>query len=102
LTETVNPTRFEYLQLGMHTPEQFAEATRELAASRVPVVIFQPSFPEFIPHAWPATPLNVLGGKDAPTEYILDHYRPCLTMTSVQTWQLVFMVRKDLKCAGPL
>jgi 4-amino-4-deoxy-L-arabinose transferase-like glycosyltransferase len=101
LTQTLNPTRFEYLQLGMHTPEQFEEAARELAASRVPVVVFQPSFPEFIPHAWPATPLSILGEKDKVTEFIITHYRSCDTLASVQNWRLVFMVRNDLHCGGP-
>jgi hypothetical protein len=102
LTDTINPTRFEYLMRGQHTPEQFHEAIRTLQASRVPVVVFQPSFPEFVPHSWPATPLKVLGGKDAMTEYILAHYRPCKTLTAMQMWQDVFMVRKDLSCDGPL
>jgi 4-amino-4-deoxy-L-arabinose transferase-like glycosyltransferase len=102
LTGTINPTRFEYLQLGVNTPEQLREAIRTLQASRVPVVVFQPSFPEFVPHSWPATPLHVLGAEDAMTEYILAHYRPCATLRSVQMWQFVFMVRRDLKCDGPL
>jgi len=102
LTSTFSPTHFEYLQLGMHTPEQFAEALREVAADRTPVVVFQPSFPELIPLGWPATPTDVLAARDTGAEYILAHYRPCKTLTSLQVWQLVFMVRKDLSCTGPL
>lgn len=101
LTATFNPTRFEYLQLGMHTREQFEMAAQELAASRVPVVVFQPSFPEFIPQGWPATPPDVLAEKDPVTEYILGHYHLCETLTSVQNWQLTLMVRQDLPCSGP-
>jgi 4-amino-4-deoxy-L-arabinose transferase-like glycosyltransferase len=100
LTSTSSPTRYEYLQLGMHTPEQFAEAIREFAADRTPVVVFQPSFTEFIPLGWPATPTDVLAARDSGAEYILSHYRPCKTLTSLQTWQFVFMVRKDLSCTG--
>jgi hypothetical protein len=102
LTSTFSPTHYEYLQLGMHTPEQFAEAIREVAANRTPVVVFQPSFPELIPLGWPATPTNVLAARDTGAEYILSHYRPCKTLTSLQSWQFVFMVRKDLSCTGPL
>ena len=102
LTSTFSPTHYEYLQLGMHTPEQFAEAIREVAADRTPVVVFQPSFTEYLPQGWPATPTDVLAARDPGAEYILSHYQPCKTLTSLQSWQFVFMVRKDLSCTGPL
>jgi 4-amino-4-deoxy-L-arabinose transferase-like glycosyltransferase len=101
LTSTFSPTHYEYLQLGMHTPEQFAEAIREVAADRTPVVAFQPSFTAYLPQGWPATPPDVLAARDAGAEYILSHYQPCKTLTSLQSWQFVFMVRKDLSCTGP-
>ena len=102
LTSTFSPTHYEYLQLGMHTPEQFSEAIRDVAADRTPVVVFQPSFTEYLPQGWPATPTDVLAARDPGAEYILSHYQPCKTLTSLQSWQFVFMVRKDLSCTGPL
>ena len=44
LTDTANPTRYEYFQPGMHTPQQAEEMLAEITAARVPVVLFEPSF----------------------------------------------------------
>lgn len=101
LTATFNATGYEFLFPGMYTPEQFDEAFREVGAARPPVVLFLPSFSELMPLYWPATQAKVFSGRDRGVEYLLAYYRPCKTLTSVQTWQFVFMVRKDLSCAGP-
>ena len=102
LTSTSNPTRYEFLHLGMHTPEQFAEAMRELAADRTPLVLFQPSFSDIIGLSWPGTPTKVLAQRDPVMEYVLANYRACTARTALQSWQIVFLVRKDLSCTGPL
>jgi len=102
LTSTFSPTHYEYLQLGMHTPEQFAEAIREVAADRTPLILFQPSFSDVVVLSWPATPIKALAEKDALADYMLAHYRACTAFTSLQSWQIVFLVRKDLSCTGPL
>jgi Dolichyl-phosphate-mannose-protein mannosyltransferase len=101
LTATLNPTKYTFLMPGMNTPEQFNAAMYELAAGLTPVVVFHPAFREMIPSIWPGTPLEALATKDIGAEYILAHYRPCKTLTSLHSWQFVFMVRKDLSCAGP-
>jgi len=102
LTSTVNPTRHDFLHLGMHTPQQFAEAMRELAADRTPMILVQPSFSDVVALSWPATPTKVLAEKDPLMEYILANYRACTARTALQSWQMVFMVRKELRCTGPL
>jgi hypothetical protein len=102
LSATSNPTQFEFLFPGMHTPGQLDEAVRELAADRTPLILFQPSFSDVVVLNWPATPIKALAEKDALTEYMLAHYRACTAFTSLQSWQIVFLVRKDLSCTGPL
>ena len=97
LTATFSPTRFDYLQPGLHTPEQFQEASQQLAADWTPFVVFDPSFVgEKILQAWPATPPEALA-KDPVRDFIFLHYRPCVALPS-QAWRFVFMVRKDLSC----
>jgi hypothetical protein len=86
----------------MHTPEQFAEAMQELAADRTPLVLFQPSFSDIIGLSWPGTPTRVLAQRDPVMEYVLANYRACTARTALQSWQIVFFVRKDLSCTGPL
>jgi len=53
LTDTAAPTRHEYFQPGMHTPQQAEEMLAEITAARVPVVLFEASFWEKIPTSWP-------------------------------------------------
>jgi hypothetical protein len=101
LAGTSNPTRYEFLMPGMNTPEQFEEVLRRLDEKRTPVVLFQPSFGDNIPLAWPGTPPGVLAARDIGAQYIFSRYRPCKSFTSLHAWQFVFMVRKDLSCAGP-
>jgi len=102
LSATSNATQFEFLFPGMHTPGQLDQVIRELAADRTSLILFQPSFSDVVVLNWPATPIKVLAEKGALTEYMLAHYRACTAFTSLQSWQIVFMVRKDLSCAGPL
>ena len=99
LTATVNPTRFEYLQPGMHTTAQGQEFIREMAADRTPVVLFEPAFNDKIPTSWPQTPLGSLA-YDPVADYILAHYRPCHVLASASDWEwrFVYMVRHDLSC----
>ena len=56
LTATFSPTRFDYLQPGMHTRTQEEEAIREISANRTPVVLWEFGFSEKIPNSWPNTP----------------------------------------------
>src|SRR5207237_10607090 len=53
LTDTAGPTRYEYFQPGMHTPQQGEEMLAEITAARVPVVLFEASFREKILTSWP-------------------------------------------------
>jgi len=99
LTATFSPTRFDFLQLGMHTADQFQESLRELAADRTRVVLFETSFREKLSWSWPNTPLEIVAARDPIEDYIFAHYRPCSAPMENGYWRFVFMVRKDLPCS---
>ena len=96
LSATMSPTRFEYLQPGLHTPEQFAEAQRELEADKTPVVLYQIRFRDEIAQAWPSTPAAVVAA-DPMGDYIFRHYRMCRALFGAHE-PFAYMVRDDLAC----
>ena len=98
LTDTSAPTRYEYFQPGMHTPQQAEEMLRDITAARVPVVLFDASFWEKIPTSWPGTPLSAIV-RDPVADYIQHEYRVCKILNSPDDWKFLFMVRKDLACS---
>jgi 4-amino-4-deoxy-L-arabinose transferase-like glycosyltransferase len=97
LTATFSPSRYEYFQPGMHTPEQAHEMLSQLVVKRVRVVLFEPGFPQKIPTSWPGTPLSAVAN-DPVTDYILREYRNCKILQSANNWRFLFMVRKDAPC----
>ncbi len=97
LTATFGPARYDYFQPGMHTREQAGEIVAQLASRRVSVVLFETSFAEKIPRAWPGTPLTAIA-EDPVADYIARNYRPCRGLTSPAEWRFLFMVRRDLVC----
>jgi 4-amino-4-deoxy-L-arabinose transferase-like glycosyltransferase len=97
LTDTYSPSRYEYFQPGMHTPEQAQKIISDLEAKRVRVVLFEPSFWEKIPNSWPSTPLGAIA-QDPVATYIQREYRSCQMLRSPADWHFLFMVRKDLPC----
>jgi 4-amino-4-deoxy-L-arabinose transferase-like glycosyltransferase len=97
LTDTSSPTRYEYFQPGMHTPQQAQEMLAELITARMAVVLFEASFWEKIPTSWPGTPLSAIA-RDPVADYIQREYRTCKILNSPAEWQFLFMVRKDLAC----
>lgn len=97
LTGAYNPTRFEYLQPGMHTREQDEEAIRDIEANRTRVVLFELGFNQKIAASWPNTPLQFIAN-DPVGDYILASYRSCKVLQSAADSRFLFMVRKDLSC----
>jgi hypothetical protein len=53
LTDTLSASRYEYFRPGMHTLQQAREMIAELSSGRVRVILFEASFWEKIPSAWP-------------------------------------------------
>ena len=98
LTGTSSPTRYDFLQLGMHTPEQFQETLEELVADQTQVVLFETSVAENRVLTSPETPLKLFAGKDPVEEYIFRQYRTCAGPMKNQYWTFLFMVRRDIPC----
>jgi hypothetical protein len=88
------------LQPGLHSPQQFQELLRELAADHTRVVLFEPSFREKIIAGFPSATPAVLAAPDPVEGYITTHYRACAILTSQDFWRFAFMIRKDLPCPG--
>jgi hypothetical protein len=98
LTGTFSPTRYDFMQPGMHTPDQFQQALRDFQADRTRVVLFETSVMEKLSWTSPDTPLELLAAKDPIEEYIFQHYQRCAGPMSNGYWRFLIMVRKDLPC----
>ena len=98
LTGTFSPGRYEYLQPGLHTPEQFQQALTSLSSAQVRAVLLEFSFSQKIPNSWPNTPLSAILNNDPVSDYVLKHYQTCKVLHSPQQWRFLFMVRKDFPC----
>jgi 4-amino-4-deoxy-L-arabinose transferase-like glycosyltransferase len=97
LTATSGSTRFDYLQLGLHSEDQVEEMLTQLVAHSPRMVVWAPSFnTQIITGVWPSTPQQVLS-RDVIRDFILARYRPCTTLTSDKV-PYVLLVRKDLAC----
>jgi 4-amino-4-deoxy-L-arabinose transferase-like glycosyltransferase len=99
LTETFSPGRYEYLQPGLHSPEQFQEMVGTLSMGKVRTVLLELSFSEKIPTSWPNTPISAIL-KDPVSDYVLQHYRTCKVLHSPEAWRFLFLIRKELECPG--
>jgi hypothetical protein len=97
LTATYSPTRFDYLQPGMHTQEQDNEALRELQTDRTRAVLFEFGFNQKIASSWPNTPIQSIAN-DPVSDYILAQYRPCRVLKSAEGSPFLFMVRNGFPC----
>lgn len=97
LTQSYNPTRFDFCQPGMHSSEQLQEMRSEFASRPTKFVFYEPAYPDHIHDAWPNTPARDLV-RDPMADYIAEEYRACRTLTSANNWHFVAMVRKDLEC----
>ena len=97
LTATYSPSRYEYLQPGLHTVEQSREMLSQLDSRRVRAVLFEPSFADKIPASWPETPPIAIAN-DPVADYILRNYRACKVLYSPMQWRFLYMLRKDISC----
>jgi hypothetical protein len=95
LTATFSPSRYEYLQAGLHRPDQFQELVREIEQNQTALVFLEPSFTKKLASSFPSSPSDF---DDPVTAYIETHYKTCANLTSQNYWNLVAMVRNDLSC----
>ena len=96
LTDTRSPSRFDYFQPGMNTPEQAQEIIGSLAGSTAPV-LFEPSFAEKIANSWPGTSIQAIAKDDA-AQFIATNYRICQILRSPEGWRFQFMVKREMPC----
>jgi hypothetical protein len=80
----------------MHTAKDYQRATAELDRTRTPIVLFDLSFRNLVPHVWPSTPAAALA-TDPMGDFIFEHYKVC-TVLLARTSPFISMVRKDLPC----
>jgi Dolichyl-phosphate-mannose-protein mannosyltransferase len=97
LTETRSPSRFDFFQPGMNTPEQAHEIIQSLKTTHARAVLFEPWFAEKFANSWPETPLGAIAN-DPVADYITCNFRVCQMLQSPDQWRFHFMVRKDLAC----
>jgi dolichyl-phosphate-mannose-protein mannosyltransferase len=98
LSGTFSPTSFDFLQPGMHSPEQFEQALNEIRTQPTGLVIFETSFADKIPLGWPNTPKDRIAANDPVADYIRAHYQPCAALSPNDFWHFTSMVRNDLSC----
>jgi len=93
LTQTVNPTQFDFYQPGMHTEQQGQEMEAEFSAHPTRAVLYEPTFTDHLRDAWPNTPQTAIA-RDALAGYIQREYHRCAMLNS----EIQFLMRKDLAC----
>ena len=96
LTDTRSPSRFDYFQPGMNTPEQAQEIIGSLVASKAPV-LFEPAFAEKIANSWPGTSIQAIAS-DPIADFIARNYRICQILRSPEGWRFHFMVKREMPC----
>jgi hypothetical protein len=97
LTATRSPSRYDYFQPGMNTPEQAREIITSLQSHEVRAILFEPWFAEKFANSWPGTPLNAIT-KDSIADYILVNYHVCQVLNSASNWRFEYMVRRQETC----
>jgi hypothetical protein len=97
LTATWSPSKYEYFQPGMSTPEQAQETISSIESAKVQTVFFEPAFVDKIPHSWPGTPLAAIA-YDPIADYLTHNYKVCESLQSAAAWNFVVMRRKGLPC----
>jgi 4-amino-4-deoxy-L-arabinose transferase-like glycosyltransferase len=100
LTGTFSITRHDFLQPGMHTPEQFQESLESLQANQTRVVLFDTSYKERLAWTSPNAPIGLFKGHDSLPDYIFAHYQKCEGPIANQYWTFLLMVRKDQPCVS--
>jgi hypothetical protein len=97
LTATRSPTRLDFFQAGMNTPEQAEEMIGSLESHKVRAVLFDPGFAETFVVSWPKTPLSAVV-TDPVANYIARSYRVCQQLDAALGWRFQFLVRKGEDC----
>ncbi len=97
LTATQSPSRYDFFQPGMNTPEQAHEIMQSIESTKVKGVLLEPWFAEKFANSWPETPLPAIAN-DPVTDFIIRNFRVCEMLSSPEGWRFHYMVRKELPC----
>jgi hypothetical protein len=97
LTATRSPSRYDYFQPGMNTPEQAQEIISSLQSHDVRGILFEPWFADKIANSWPGTPLSTIAN-DQVADYIVHNYHVCQVLNSASNWRFEYMVRNNEPC----
>ena len=97
LTATRSPSRYDYFQPGMNTPEQAREIITSLQSHDVRAILFEPWFADKFANSWPGTPLGAIV-KDPVADYIVRNYRVCRALNSASNWRFEYMVGREEAC----
>ncbi len=99
LSGASNPTEFDFFQLGMTSPDQFAQALKEIQEQPPRLIVWDPAFHNVIvPIGWPATRLEILA-HDPVRDFVLERYKPCTTLGGVN-FRYVVLVETGRACPG--
>jgi 4-amino-4-deoxy-L-arabinose transferase-like glycosyltransferase len=97
LTATRSPSRYDYFQSGMNTPEQAQDIIASLGSRNVRAVLFETWFADKFANSWPGTPLGAMAA-DPVADYIAQNYRICRILNSAAGWRFQYMVRRGEPC----
>jgi hypothetical protein len=97
LTATRSPSRYDYFQPGMNTPEQAQEIIASLQSHDVRGILFEPWFAQKFANSWPGTPLGGIA-KDTVADYIVRNYHVCQPLNSASNWRFEYLVPKQETC----
>ena len=97
LTATRSPSRYDYFQPGLNTPEQSRQIIASLQSQHSDGVLFEPWFSEKIANSWPGTPLPAIA-QDSVSDYIARTYRICKILNSSGGGQFEYMVQRGAVC----
>lgn len=97
LNATRSPSRYDFFQPGLNTPQQGQEILDSLERDLSGAVLFEPGFPSKIANSWPGTPMAVIAN-DRIGDRIARRSRVCSILTSADKLNFEYMVSKDQPC----
>ena len=96
LTGTLSPSRYDFFQPGMNTPDQADQIIQSLIPDKA--VLLQPAFSDTIPHSWADTPVSAIVN-DPVTDFLVRNYRTCKVLRSPDKLGFWWMVPKNRRCS---
>ncbi len=102
LTATRNPTRYDFLALGMHSNRQYRRAVRELQRRPPRFVLFDLEFYAQNGADWPAIAPSALAHFTPVEDYLLRNDRVCGRLLGATGWTYLLLTPRHLVCPATL